>query len=76
MNPDINILSYKLVISMLIVFILLILFVFILKRLRGGSLSLRRYPVMKIISTLSLAPKRSLAIVEVCNEMASSWRRG
>ncbi len=68
MNPDINILSYKLVISMLIVFILLILFVFILKRLRGGSLSLRRYPVMKIISTLSLAPKRSLAIVEVCNE--------
>ncbi len=68
MNPDINILSYKLGISMLVVFILLILFVFILRRLRGGALSLRRYPVMKIISTLSLAPKRSLAIVEVCNE--------
>lgn len=68
MNPDINILSYKLGISMLIVFILLILFMLILKRLKGGTLSLRKYPAMKIISTLSLAPKRSLAIVEVRNE--------
>lgn len=68
MNPDINILSYKLGISMLIVFILLILFLFIIRRLKGGTLSFRRYPVMKIISTLSLAPKRSLAIVEFGNE--------
>ena len=68
MNPDINILSYKLGFSMLIVFILLMLFMFILKRFRGGTLSLKKYPAMKIISTLSLAPKRSIAIIEVCNE--------
>jgi flagellar protein FliO/FliZ len=68
LNPDINILSFKLGISMLVVFILLILFLFIMKRIRGGNLSFRRYPAMKIISTLSLAPKRSIAIVEVCNE--------
>ena len=53
---------------MLAVFVLLILFMFILKRLRGGALSLKKYPVMKIISTISLAPKRSLAIIEIENE--------
>lgn len=68
MNPDINILSNKLGIAMLIIFILLILFIFILKRVRGGNLSFRKYPAMKIISTLSLAPKRSITLVEVCNE--------
>jgi flagellar biosynthetic protein FliO len=68
LNPDINVLSNKLGIAMLIVFILLILFIFILKRVRGGNLSFRKYPAMKIISTLSLAPKRSITLVEVCNE--------
>jgi flagellar biosynthetic protein FliO len=68
LSPDIDILSAKLGITMLAVFILLILFLFIMKRIKGGNLSFRRYPVMKIISTLSLAPKRSIAIVEVCNE--------
>ena len=68
MDTDFNILSFKLAISMLVIFILLLLFFFILKRLKGGSLSIRKYPVMKNLATLSLAPKRSLALVEICDQ--------
>lgn len=53
---------------MLVIFILMMLFFFILKRLKGGSLSVRKYPVMRNIASLSLAPKRSLALVEVCDQ--------
>jgi flagellar biosynthetic protein FliO len=68
LNPDINILSFKLVITMLAVFTLLILFLYIMKRIKGGNLSFKKFPAIRIISTLSLAPKRSIAIVEVENE--------
>ena len=68
MYSDFNILSFKLAISLLVVFALMILFFFILKRLKGGTLSARNFPAMRNIATLSLAPKRSLALVEVCDQ--------
>ena len=68
MDTDFNILSIKLAISLLVIFFLMILFFFILKRLKGGPFSIRNFPAMKNIATLSLAPKRSLALVEVCDQ--------
>ncbi len=68
MYTDFNILSFKLAVSLLVVFILMILFFFILRRLKGGSLSISKYPLMKNIATLSLAPKRSIMLVEVCDQ--------
>ena len=39
-----------------------------LKRAKGGALSVKKYPLIKSLATLSLAPKRSLALVEVCDQ--------
>ena len=46
----------------------MIMFFFILKRLKGGSLSIGKYPVMKNLATLSLGPKRSLTLIEICDQ--------
>lgn len=39
-----------------------------LKRFRPGGLSRGRSPVMKLIGTLNLAPKRAVALIEVCDQ--------
>ena len=49
-------------------FALMILFVFIIKRVKAGSFSMGKYPLMKNLSTLSLGPKRSLVLIEVCDQ--------
>ena len=46
-------------------FALMILFLFIVKRAKGGSFSMGKSPVLKNIATLSLGPKKSLALIEV-----------
>ncbi|OPX35376.1 MAG: hypothetical protein B1H11_09240 [Desulfobacteraceae bacterium 4484_190.1] len=49
--------------------LIIILFIYIiLKRLRLKSLSLKKYPEIRLIGTLYLAPKRSIALIEVCGE--------
>lgn len=38
------------------------------KRIRDSRFSLNKYSTMRVIGSLSLAPKRSIALVEVCGE--------
>jgi flagellar biosynthetic protein FliO len=53
----------------LIVVILVILCVsYLLRRLRLGTYALRKSPQMRLLGMLSLAPKRSVALVDVCGE--------
>lgn len=68
METDFNMLSLKLAIFLLVMFALMIVFFFIIKRVKGGSFAMGKYPVMKNIATLSLGPKRSLALIEVCDQ--------
>ncbi len=68
MDTDFNMLSLKLAIFLLVMFAMMILFLFIIKRLKGGTFSMGKYPLMKNIATLSLGPKRSLTLVEVCDQ--------
>lgn len=46
----------------------MILFFFIMKRVKGGSFVMGKYPLMKNLATLSLGPKKSLALIEVCDQ--------
>ena len=68
MDTDFNMLSFKLAIFLLVIFALMILFVFIVKRLKGGSFNMGKYPVMKNLAMLPLGPKRSLALIEICDQ--------
>lgn len=47
---------------------LILLFVYLMKRFRIGPLSLNRSPAFKLLGSLSLAPKRSIALVEIRNQ--------
>ena len=42
--------------------------VFLLKRLKMGNLSGNRFPSMRLIGHLSLAPRKGIALVEVCDQ--------
>ena len=68
METDLNMLSLKLAIFLLVIFALMILFFFVLKRVKGGSFAMGKYPLMKNLATLSLGPKRSLALIEICDQ--------
>lgn len=68
MYSDLNIISFKMALAFLIIFILMLFFFFILKRMKMGNVYNNRYPVMKNIGTLALAPKRSIALIEVCDQ--------
>ena len=68
MDTDFNMLSFKLAIFLLVMFALMILFIFIVKRLKGGPFNMGKYPVMKNLATLPLGPKRSLALIEICDQ--------
>lgn len=67
-NTDYNMLSIKLAIFFLVIFVLMALFFFIIKRVKGGSFSMGKYPVMKNLATLSLGPRKSLALIEICDQ--------
>jgi flagellar biosynthetic protein FliO len=68
LDTDFNMLSFKLAIFLLVIFALMILFFFIIKRMKGGSFSMGKYPVIRNVATLPLAPKKSLTLVEVCDQ--------
>ena len=68
METDFNMLSFKLAIFLMAIFALMIFFYFIIRRAKGGTLSMGKYSVIKNLATLHLAPKRSLALVEVCDQ--------
>ncbi len=68
MSADFNIISMKMAISLIAILILVISLFFLMKRFRLGPLSNNKMPAMRLLGTLSLAPKRAIALVEVCDQ--------
>jgi len=68
LTDGLGILSIKMFISLIIMLGLIFCLFFILRRLKSVSLSGARGPSMRLLGSLSLAPKRGLALVEVCDQ--------
>ena len=60
--------SLKMGAALLLVIGLIFGLYYLSRKIRDGRFSLNRYPAMRVIGSLSLAPKRSIALVEVCGE--------
>jgi flagellar biosynthetic protein FliO len=60
--------SLKMAAALLFVIAIIFALYYLSKKIKDGRFSLNRYPAMRIIGSLSLAPKRSIALVEVCGE--------
>jgi len=60
--------SLKMAAALLFVIAIIFVLYYLSKKIKDGRFSLNRYPDMRIIGSLSLAPKRSIALVEVCGE--------
>ncbi len=58
----------KMVGSLVMILGLIIFLSYWLKRLRPGTLSAGRNPAMRLVGTLNLAPKRAVALIEVCDQ--------
>jgi flagellar protein FliO/FliZ len=61
-------LSIKMLLSLMLMLGLIFALVFLLKRLKMGPLSGNRFPSMRLIGHLSLAPRKGIALVEVCDQ--------
>jgi flagellar biosynthetic protein FliO len=61
-------LSIKMLISLMIMLGLILGLFYIMKRLKLGPLSGNKIPAMRLLGTLSLAPKRGIALVEICGQ--------
>lgn len=59
--------SFEMAMYLIIVFGLMICFFLILRKVRTGTVY-KGMPLLKNITTLPLAPKRSIALVEVCEQ--------
>lgn len=68
MTDGMGMLSIKMFLSLFLMLGLIFAFFFILKRLKIGPLAGNRPALMKLLGTLSLAPKRGIALVEVCEQ--------
>lgn len=68
MSDGLGIVSLKMFISLIIMLGLIFAIVFILKRLKLGPMAGNRVTSMRLLGHLSLAPKRGIALVEVCDQ--------
>lgn len=68
MITDFGLASIKMAGSLVFILALILCIFFLVKRLRLGSLALDNYPEMRLISRLTLAPKRAIALVEICDQ--------
>ena len=68
MTGEFGISALKMFGSLVLIVGLIIFLSYWLKRLRPGTLSAGKAPVMRLVGTLSLAPKRAVALVEVSDE--------
>lgn len=68
METDLTLSALKTAGSLLIILGLIACLFYTLKRIRFGSASAPGLSRMRVLTTLSLAPKRSIAIVEVLDE--------
>lgn len=65
---DLRLASLKMAAALVIVIGIIVVLFYLSKRFGGGRFSLNGSPAMRVIGSLSLAPKRSIALVEVCGE--------
>ena len=68
MTGDFGAASIKMVGSLMIILVLIIGLFYLFKRFRLMAFSMGKNPMMRHLGTLSLAPKRSLALVEICGQ--------
>ena len=67
-DGNMGVASLKMAAALLFVIAIIFVLYYLSKKIKDGRFSLNRYPAMRIIGSLSLAPKRSIALVEVCGE--------
>ena len=68
MSTDFAAVSIKMAGSLVLILGIIIVLFYLFKRLRLGPLSHNKFPEMRILGTLSLAPKRAIALIEVCDQ--------
>jgi flagellar protein FliO/FliZ len=68
LTDGLGMLSIKMFLSLLLMLGLIYALYYIMKRLKIGPLTGGRPASMKLLGTLSLAPKRGIALVEVCDQ--------
>jgi flagellar biosynthetic protein FliO len=68
LTDGLGMLSMKMFLSLLLMLGLIYALYFIMKRLKIGPLTGGRPAPMRLLGTLSLAPKRGIALVEVCGQ--------
>jgi len=65
---DMGMASLKMGAALLLVIGMIFGLYYLSRKIRDGRFLLNKYPAMRVIGSLSLAPKRSIALVEVCGE--------
>jgi flagellar biosynthetic protein FliO len=68
LTDGLGMLSIKMFLSLLLMLGLIYALYYIMKRLKIGPLTGSRPASMRLLGTLSLAPKRGIALVEVCGQ--------
>lgn len=68
MTDGLGIMSIKMLIALIIMLGLIFALLYILKRLKIGPLSGGRSQSMRLLGYLSLAPRKGVALVEVCGQ--------
>jgi flagellar biosynthetic protein FliO len=67
-DGNMGVASLKMAAALLLVIAVIVALYYLSKKIKDGRFSLNRYSAMRVIGSLSLAPKRSIALVEVCGE--------
>lgn len=68
MGSDFSTAAFRVVGSLMLITGLIIGLFYLLKQLRQRALSIKRYPEMRLIGTLHLAPRRAVALIEICDQ--------
>ena len=68
MTADFTVASLKMAGSLIFILGLILGLFYLLKRLRVNPLAGSGIPEMRILGTLSLAPKRAVALIEICDQ--------
>ncbi len=68
MEADFGIASIKMAGSLIVILGLILGLFYAIKRFRWTASAMNPYPQMRIVGMLNLAPKRALALVEICDQ--------
>ena len=66
---DMGVTTLKMLGSLVLVIGLILVVTYGIRRLRFGASPFQGGPKMRVLGTLTLAPKRSIALIEVCGEL-------